>query len=268
MDLTFYNGDHCVSFGRGTVANQRDSSGRVVMTGVKNTWTDWGLIPASKPVISPPAVKVKQVDLPGCYGILDLSTVLTGYPLYSNRTGSLEFIVRPDRSFEGTKMTVMNYLHGQSMNMYLDDDPDHYYTGIFTVTGLKADSKINGITINYDLYPFRRSLWKSDEDWLWDPFNFETGLARNWSALAVDGSLTLSITDCIEPVTPVFTPSKTMTLVHRYTAYDGTSKSSSYSLSTANTAYSPLTFKPGTNTLVFTCSGSGTVHIAYRGGVL
>ena len=161
----------------------------------------------------------------------------------------------------------MSYLHGMTMNMYLADDPNHYYTGMFNVSSLKADARTNGVTINYDLYPFRRSLQRSDEEWLWDPFNFETGYAQNMSALVVDTQLVVEITDCVEPVSPGITPTVAMTLMHGYVSPSGTASVNSYNLS-ANTTFSSLTLRQGTNRLVFNSSTAGTVHISYRGGTL
>lgn len=248
MDLIFYQGAHSVTFGN------------------KNCWTEWGLIPTSKPVISPPNVKVKQVDLPGANGIIDMTTVLTGYPTYSNRTGTLDFILAPGRdSFESVKTKVMSYLHGKRMNLYLDDDPEHYYFGTFSVNALKSDARTNGISIGYDLYPFRRSVVTSYEDWLWDPFNFETGVIKTWKNLTVDGSLTLTVEDCDEPVMPVITASAAMTMVHKWDTYDGTRKTKSYSIP-AGTSTPGFSLKPGNNQLVFT--GNGTIGVNYRGGVL
>lgn len=59
----------------------------------KNTWEDWHLIPSSRPVVNPPTPKTTYIDIPGGDGIIDLSTALTGYPVYNNREGSWNFIV-------------------------------------------------------------------------------------------------------------------------------------------------------------------------------
>lgn len=249
MDLIRYNGEHSITFGD------------------KNTWTDWHLIPTSKPVIAPPSVKVKQVDIPGVNGMIDLTTVLTGYPVYNNRTGSLDFILAPGFEYwENVKTTVMEYLRGRRMNMYLADDPDHFYVGTFVVSGLKSDARNNGITINYDLYPFKKDVVASDDPWLWDPFNFEIGVIRSWSSLTVDGELLISIEDCIEPVMPEITASTAMTLQHTYRLADGrTTKTKEYAIP-AGTSVPGFTLRPGLNSLRFV--GTGTLGIHYRGGRL
>lgn len=248
MDLVYYNGEHSLTFGD------------------KNSWTDWHLIPTSKPVIAPPSVNFKQVEIPGVNGMIDLTTVLTGYPTYSNRTGSLDFILAPGFEYwENAKSTIMGYLHGKRLNLYLADDPDHYYTGMFSVNALKSDARSNGITINYDLYPFKREIVASDDDWLWDPFNFETGVIRSWSSLVVDGELLVQIDDCVEPVMPQITSSAAMTLQHTYRLADGVAtKTKEYPIVAGTSG--GFTLRPGLNSLRFI--GNGTIRIHFRGGKL
>ena len=61
--------------------------------GDKNTWDDWHLIPSTRPLVNPPSRKKNTVDIPGADGSLDLSNVVSGHPVYENRSGSFEFIV-------------------------------------------------------------------------------------------------------------------------------------------------------------------------------
>lgn len=249
MDLTYYNGEHSVTFGE------------------KNSWTDWHLIPTQKPTISPPSIKTKQVDIPGAHGVIDLTTVLTGYPVYGNRTGSLEFILAPGFEYwENVKTTATEYLRGRVMNMYLADDPDHFYSGTFHVSSFKSDARNNGITIDYDLYPFKHDLTASDDEWLWDPFNLESGVIRGWSSLTVDGELTLEIDDCMEPVSPEVTSDAAMTLQHTYRLGDGvTTRTKEYSIPVGTTTPGFI-IRPGLNSLHFI--GTGTIGVHYRGGRL
>ena len=248
MDLVFYNGRHWVQFGE------------------YHSWNDWHLIPASKPVIAPPKVKSKMIDIPGTHGSINLTYVLTGWPMYENRTGSLEFILAPGfLSWENTKSMIMDEIQGRSVHVILGDNPEYYYDGLVWVDALKSDAKLNSITINYDLYPFKRSIITSDQDWLWDPFNFETGVIRVWNQLAVNNQLDLVIDDCTEMVYPVITVSSAMGLVFRYHDREGVQHTESYELE-AGTSTPGFMLRPGVNML--SISGNGTVTIRYRGGRL
>lgn len=162
-----------------------------ITIGEKNTWDDWRLVPISRPVFNPPAQKVKTLDIPGGDGVIDLSQALTGYPVYQNRTGSIEFIV--PNGFEPWPLgkiekqrwhmiysDIMDYLHGQTMRAVLEDDPEYFYEGRFTVNVWKSEKDWSRIVFDYDVGPYKWSVVSSIEEWLWDPFNFQTGIIRSF----------------------------------------------------------------------------------------
>lgn len=130
--------------------------------GSKNTWEDWHLVPSSRPVFSPPALKKKTLDIPGGDGLIDLSDSLTGYSVYNNREGSFEFIVMNDYwEWQEAYSTIMDYLHGIKMTAFLEDDPDYYYEGRFTVSDWKSDKNYSLIVIDYDVAPYKRKFEES-----------------------------------------------------------------------------------------------------------
>ena len=150
-----------------------------VTFGDKNTWDDWRLVPASRPVFNPPAQKVKTLEIPGGDGVIDLSQSLTGYPVYQNRTGSIEFIVMNDfKPWHMAYSDIMDYLHGQKLRAILEDDPEYFYEGRFVVNAWKSEKDWSRITIDYDVGPYKWSVLSSTDDWLWDPFNFQNGVIR------------------------------------------------------------------------------------------
>lgn len=150
-----------------------------VTFGKKNTWDDWRLVPASRPVFNPPAQKVKTVDIPGGNGVIDLSQALTGYPVYQNRTGSIEFVVMNDfKRWHVAYSDILNYLHGQNMRAVLEDDPEYFYEGRFTVNAWKSEKDWSRIVIDYDVGPYKWSVDSSTDEWRWDPFNFQNGVIR------------------------------------------------------------------------------------------
>ena len=160
--------------------------------GEKNTWDDWRLVPSSRPVFNPPAQKVKTLDIPGGDGVIDLSQALTGYPVYQNRTGSIEFIVM--NGFKPWHMAysdIMDYLHGQTMRAVLEDDPEYFYEGRFTVNAWKSEKDWSHIVIDYSVGPYKWSVLSSLDDWLWDPFNFQNGVIR--TALFKDIAVTTDV---------------------------------------------------------------------------
>lgn len=173
------------------------------------------IIPTTRPFIAPPAIETKHVDIPGSNGILDLSTNLTGYPIYKNRTGSWEFLImyaRPDiNGVLNTRMTDLeakhiwldryNYLmslfarnYGKSEiiladSIYVNEDGSYdksklyYYTGRLSVKSFKTGQKYSTITVDYDLDPFR--------------YEYQTYLEKNDS----DGMITVNSSEMSEILT-------------------------------------------------------------------
>lgn len=124
----------------------------------RNTWEDWYLIPTSRPVFSPPVIKQTTVELPGRDGHLDISEIVTGYPTFSNRSGSIEFLVDNGHAewFEIYTM-VSDFLNGKMLKAVLEDDPDYYYEGRFIVEGWASSKNNSTITFKYDVSPYKKN---------------------------------------------------------------------------------------------------------------
>ena len=226
--------------------------------GDKNTWDDWHLVPTSRPIFAPPDVKTKTLDIPGADGELNLNELLTGYPVFRNRQGSMEFIVVNGYwSWDVAYSTIMNYLHGKPLKAILEDDPAYFYEGRFSVSDWKSDKSWSLITIDYSVYPYKKELVSSVEEWLWDPFNFESGVIRYTKDLPVNGELTVTIVGSPQRLNPIITASDAMTV-----EFNG----NHYSLVKGAQKVGQILFHEGENTLKFT--GTGTVSVDYRGGML
>ena len=169
---------------------------------VTNTFRDWHIMPLGRPTISPPQQKIQKIDIPGSNGELDLSNSLTKYPVFGNRTGSMTFAVDYDKTDWLTAYTkIMRFLQGVNVRMILEDDPLYFYEGAVYVEDFNSrnDGTWSEITLGYDLQPYRRSIYTSiDDDWLWDPFNFETDVIQSsvFSAIQVTDPANRAWNDC------------------------------------------------------------------------
>lgn len=181
----------------------------------KHTWEDWKLVPSSRPLFAPPKQKLSIIDVPGANGSIDLSEILTGYPVYENREGSIEFIVINGYDEWYRKYTeISNFLHGLNIKAYLEDDRNFYYTGRFWVDEWRSnnDGTWSNIVISYSVFPYKLSVADSTKGWVWDTFNFRTGKIENEFVYNVNGSY--SIPNFHEkftsrmPVTPMFETSR------------------------------------------------------------
>ena len=230
-----------------------------ITIGDKNTWDDWHLIPATRPLFNPPTVKENMVNIPGGDGVLDLTASLAGRPTYNNRTGSWTFYVQNGfKDWSTLYSEIMVYLHGQTFKAILEDDPAYFYEGRFSVNQWKSDKDYSQIVINYNVGPYKKEVNNTGSDWLWDPFNFGTGIIRNYKNLSVLMTLTVVVEGDIMDSIPVIIASASGMQV----TYEG----NTYNLAKGANTIPQIVLHSGENTLVFT--GQGTITIENTGGRL
>lgn len=231
-----------------------------VLFGDKHSYRNWGLFLAERPIVSEPEPKTMYIDIPASNGSVDLTESLTGEVNYYDRKVTMTFLM-PDKRSNWSENTsiIADYLHGQRMKIWMDEDLAYYYEGRFQINNLKSDKVKQTIVIEGTVYPFKYEKFTSLEDWLWDDLNFETGIIREYRDLEIDGSFNLLIVGRKMSVTPIFHVSNASNLT---VTYDGTT----YNLKNGSNRFILLILREGENTLTF--RGSGTVSVEYRGGRL
>jgi hypothetical protein len=149
------------------------------------------------------------------------------------------------------------------MIIIFDDDPLWYYEGRFEVGDPKPDDAgYITIPIKGTLKPYKYNIVSStDDDWLWDPFDFETGVIREYKDMQIEGQTVITIIGSAMPVVPVLTVDSEnhdgMTVLyggHTYQLVDGDNRIPAMSIG------------PGEHMMTFT--GVGTVSIYFREGSL
>lgn len=210
--ITFIKGDIDIS--------RQDGKIRYTKGEQKHTYEDWGLIPASRPVVDLPEVKTSYVECDAMDGSgIDVSEALTGYPLYRHRKFSQEFYRQAKDNWPGGFDRIFNWLHGRKIKMILDDDPSHYYTGRVQITSPKSDSYWSTITITAELDPFKYYVYssidypklvengkestKTYDDTIWDLIDFENGYGAFSNVLFGNNNIEkYTISAGARPVTP------------------------------------------------------------------
>lgn len=230
-----------------------------ITIGGKNTWDDWHLIPTSRPLVNPPSIKTSLIEIPGGDGVLNLTNVLAGRPTFKNRTGSWTFVVQNGFMDWATLYSeIMAHLHGQTLRAVLEDDPAYYYEGIFSVNQWKSDKDYSQIVIDYNVDPYKRKIISNGQDWLWDTFNFETGVIRDYSDLEVIDSLDVIIWNDMMV--------NTLTIWCSVSGIQVIYEDNAYTLESGVNDISQIILRKGENTLRF--RGQGTVTIESTGGTL
>lgn len=143
------------------------------------------------------------------------------------------------------------------MKIILSNDTNFYYKGKVKVKDFDRFSLKHVIDIECDVEPYKYDLTSSDEDWPWDPFDFETGIINETKDLEVNGELEVSILGRRKRVVPKIICDNPLELIFNGETYN----------LTAGTNNSPdIEICDGENILKFI--GNGTVTIEYRGGSL
>lgn len=132
----------------------------------RNTWTNWHLIPSSRPTVARPSPAYKYIEIPGMDGSIDISGYLTGKPYYSDCTGSFEFYVANDYAvWTELKRILSTFLDGSEMQMVMEDDPDYYYSGRFFMSEWKSEETNSVITIEYRVKPYKYRVSDGGKVW-------------------------------------------------------------------------------------------------------
>ena len=233
------------------------------LTDEKNTWTDWHLIPSSRPVIANPTVITKTIEKTGKSGIIDLTNYLSGVPNYGMRVGSLSFYLDTDLgSIANVQESMIQALHGKKAKMSLSDDPEYYYEGRFTVGSFAGGAVRPSVTIGYQLKPYKVKMTPlGSEPVIWDTFNFNTDYDYSvimYEIILLNETKTFNIYGYGFPFTPTINwVSGTVTASFGGVTHEVNSEIESVTLGSASI---------GDN--VLTLTGTGEVKVEWEGGSL
>jgi len=134
-----------------------------------------------------PDPKTYLVNIPYASGNIDLSEV-TGNVNYENRKGVKFSFVLYDGTYEkwATALSaIAMWIHGKKVHVIPDNDLSFYYICRLEVDGSKSNRISGKIILSGTAEPFKCDILASDDDWLWDPFSFETGVIRELSDLSI-----------------------------------------------------------------------------------
>ena len=154
----------------------------------RHSFYDWFLIPEERYSVEPPDTKEEFVDIPGANGALDISEALTMYPVYKTIDGSMSFLVSNEK--KGISLTNLEYeifwneifsdikafLHGKQRYFLIEDNPEWYYFGRFSVSKYDTSDKVHSkIVISYKLEPYRKWCWRTNDNPFFDSIDLRVG---------------------------------------------------------------------------------------------
>lgn len=147
-----------------------------------HTYNDWDLIPKTRFNVDPPEPKYLFEELQGSDAIIDLTTALTGYVCYKMRSCEIVFTILKDRaSWSSVYSSILNFVQGEELKVIADEDTQWYWKGRFHISDWQTVQKTGEITLTGTVEPYKISTYESNEDWIWDDFDFELGVIRDYS---------------------------------------------------------------------------------------
>lgn len=223
----------------------------IIISG-KNTYDEWGLVPTSRPLINPPAVKTSYLDLPSVHGQLDYTEYLSQEVPYGQREGSWEFSLRPRSNWANVYSAILNYLHGKRHIVILEDNPLYQYVGRLSVNEWQSNQNRSIIVIDYNLDPFKYSTEASDEtEWMWDDLFAD---CIRYGRFTVSGQKYRNfVNNGMKEAIPTLTCSAAMKV---------TFNDAQFSLLKGKNYNANLALQPGDNEMLFV--GNGEVTVSYR----
>lgn len=204
----------------------------------KSARYDWNII-LTKAVIPLPSIKTAMVDIKGADGILDLSEVLTGDVVYSNRNIKLTFALMDVNDYPTLISEISNYIHGKKIKISLTTDSEYYYVGRAYIDQYECANNVGTIVIGMSAEPYK--YYKNETVCIIDVFD----------------NTTVKLNNDRMRVLPTLTVSGTVTM-----NFEG----KEYQLSKGEQQILNFTLKEGDNLVTF--SGIGKVKINYRKGRL
>ena len=226
-----------------------------------HTERDWGLRLLSV-YIPMPDPKTQILDIPGGDGSIDL-TEINGRPAYNDRDGVELVFDLMDGSYESWFLEYSQFaaeVHGRKVKMVLDDDPDHYYMVRLKLDGKKSNPVYGQITFSGTAEPFKYDLVATNEPWLWDTFNFETGVIREIEEVEITAENNkVTIIGAGIDTPPVFAVSQADNLKLTYGGR-------TYTLKVGRNRFPAV--RVGKEDVTLTFSGTGKFEVEYRGRYL
>lgn len=226
--------------------------------GTKKTYTDYGLILVNED-FGVPDLQRSTVIVMGRDGEVDLTKMIDSTPHFNNRTAKWKFALTHSKQpyWYNVFSTLLNELHGKTMYIKSDNEPEFTLYGCVRVTSFTKFQSPGYIEIEADCQPFR-IMYKGNTsgNWEWDPFSFVNGITYTKVHTQAVGGAT-------ESGTLVNAGYKTVGLSFKSddngsVTFDGTT----YTL-TANTMLTGLYLDPGSTNFTFALDTADATLTAY-----
>lgn len=217
--------------------------------------------------IEPPTPKTNYVAVPGMNGSLDLTEAF-GQVVYENRQVTFSGLFFGSESqWHQIISDILNRFDGTNIKAIFENDPRYYWEGRCTITHERLEKEIYGVSFTMVANPYKYPLQLADENWLWDPFDFENGVIRKYTNIAVSGTKTVDVIGYQNEESPKFRVKLNSGQASMRMTFEGTD----YYLMNGLNSFPQISIASEDiyeDIHTFTFRGYGTVTIDLKGGIL
>lgn len=236
----------------------------VVKTGVSyHTLRDWGLAIGNNNPIGDVKQETFFIDVPGADGFLDYSEALTGRPIFKERPIEITLGGKMDRNtWTAFISRIRILLHGKVVQIVFDDFPGYYWTGRCEITDYDRFREVGTFKLSIPKAdPYGYSLNdNSNENWLWNPFDFELGVIDDPVEITLDSDNDTDTCTVTHGIVPFIVTVRVTELGDE--GITMTAGGDSYLLQLGENRLAELVVDQSDLELTF--EGSGTLQVIYR----
>ena len=229
-----------------------------------HTLDDWGCALGNNNYIGDPELETTYISVPGRDGLIDATEAVSGRRIYKKRSLAFELgAINQRLSWDSIISTLRNDVHGRVCRLTLDNDIGYFWKGRVYIEGFDRVRELGTFKLTVPTAdPYKYDVNSSAEPWLWDPFNFETGVITQTDATIITGSGTVTINHGHMLTCPTIVVSDLLSASF-YVTHNG----NTFPLS-VGTNVIPSILVGGEDDVTLSFTGSATVQIVYRGGSL
>lgn len=163
---------------------------------------EYGLILAHKD-ISEPVPQTNFITVPARNGFIDATNNL-GVVKFQPRTITMRFLsMEKFENWTSKASELQNDLSGIEVGICFDDDDYWVWKG--RVTTIKQTSVKNTLflEVKATVEPYKQAFQSADEEWLWDPFDFESGVINEFYEIEINESKEITLEGIGKPCYPI-----------------------------------------------------------------
>lgn len=122
----------------------------------KHSFFDYHMFLSKRPDTGIPTPDIVMVEVPGANGALDYTEAVTGNVVYSNRPMVFDFVAFIEVDNQSAfKSRLLADIHGQLVDVELDEDAGYIYSGRATVRFENVEPEKLHVIIDVDAYPYK-----------------------------------------------------------------------------------------------------------------